>query len=187
MNLQNHFLVAMPGMIDPRFKRTVIYICEHNDEGAMGLIINQPIEITLDAMLEQIEIERDLPVDDPHSLDQPVLNGGPVAEDRGFVLHDAASTFTSSEKVSEHLTITTSKDVLETLGTQLAPAQFMVALGYAGWDAGQLESELVENSWLTVEADPAIIFDTPINERWNKAIAQFGVNSANLSSQAGHA
>ncbi|WP_087023895.1 YqgE/AlgH family protein [Thaumasiovibrio subtropicus] len=187
MNLKNHFLVAMPAMEDPRFKRAVIYVCEHNDEGAMGLIINHPIDIKLNAMLEQIELERDLPIDNPNSLEQPVLNGGPVAEDRGFVLHDPSIRFSSSEKVSEAITVTTSKDVLATLGTKLAPNKFMVALGYAGWDAGQLEKELVENSWLTVEADPGIIFSTPINERWAKAIEQFGVNSANLSSQAGHA
>ncbi len=187
MNLKNHFLVAMPAMEDPRFKHAVIYLCEHNDEGAMGIIINQPIDVKLDAMLEQIELDRDLPIDDPSSLNQPVLNGGPVAEDRGFVLHDPDSTFASSEKVSQTITMTTSKDILATLGTKLAPSTFMVALGYAGWDAGQLERELVDNSWLTVEADPQIIFSTPINERWKRAIAQFGFSSVNLSSEAGHA
>nr|WP_086940309.1 YqgE/AlgH family protein [Thaumasiovibrio occultus] len=187
MNLKNHFLVAMPGMSDPRFQHSVIYLCEHNDDGAMGLIVNQPIEVSLEAMLNQLDLDREWPIDNPNSLAQPVMNGGPVAEDRGFVLHDGGTRFTSSEQISDVVTVTTSKDVLITLGTQLAPERYLVALGYAGWEAGQLEAELAENSWLSVEADPNIIFSTPINERWSKAIAQFGFNSADLSSQIGHA
>lgn len=153
----------------------------------MGLVINQPINISVASMLDQIEIERDLTVVNPISLDQPVLFGGPVSEDRGFVLHKPKQEFGSSVILSEELTVTTSKDILSLLGTSEQPEQFVVALGYAGWDAGQLEQELAENSWLTIEADPIVIFDTPINERWEKALSHLGISAANLSSEIGHA
>ncbi|MGF1760174.1 YqgE/AlgH family protein [Photobacterium sagamiensis] len=187
MNLTNHFLVAMPGMQDPHFKRGVIYVCEHNEEGAMGLVINLPIEISVGSMLDQIEVERLLPVNNPDSLEQQVLNGGPVAEDRGFVLHKGKGNFDSSININEELSVTTSQDILPLLGTSEAPEKFLVALGYAGWSAGQLEQELVDNSWLTMEADSDIIFETPINKRWDKAVAKLGINSANLSIEKGHA
>ncbi|RXJ72296.1 YqgE/AlgH family protein [Veronia nyctiphanis] len=187
MNLKNHFLVAMPSMADDRFQNSVVYMCEHNDEGAMGLVINQAINISVANMLDQIEIERDLVVVHPVSLDQPVLFGGPVSEDRGFVLHKPAQLYGSSVELTDDLMVTTSKDILSLLGTSEQPDQFIVALGYAGWDAGQLEQELAENSWLTIEADPAVIFDTPINERWAKALSQLGISAANLSSEIGHA
>lgn len=187
MNLTNHFLVAMPGMQDPHFKRGVIYVCEHNEEGAMGLVINLPIEISVGSMLDQIEVERQLPVNNPESLEQQVLNGGPVAEDRGFVLHKRKGHFDSSIDINEEISITTSQDILPLLGTSEAPEKFLVALGYAGWSAGQLEQELVDNSWLTMEADSDIIFETPINKRWDKAVAKLGINSANLSIEKGHA
>jgi len=187
MNLTNHFLVAMPGMQDPHFKRGVIYVCEHNEEGAMGLVINLPIEISVGSMLDQIEVERLLPVNNPNSLEQQVLNGGPVAEDRGFVLHKRKGNFDSSININEEISVTTSQDILPLLGTSEAPEKFLVALGYAGWSAGQLEQELVDNSWLTMEADSDIIFETPINKRWDKAVAKLGINSANLSIEKGHA
>ena len=187
MNLTNHFLVAMPGMQDPHFKRGVIYVCEHNEEGAMGLVINLPIEISVGSMLDQIEVERLLPVNNPDSLEQQVLNGGPVAEDRGFVLHKGKGNFDSSININEEISVTTSQDILPLLGTSEAPEKFLVALGYAGWSAGQLEQELVDNSWLTMEADSDIIFETPINKRWDKAVAKLGINSANLSIEKGHA
>ncbi|MCC4801076.1 YqgE/AlgH family protein [Enterovibrio norvegicus] len=187
MNLKNHFLVAMPSMADERFKQSVIYLCEHNDDGAMGLVINQAINISVANMLEQIEVERDLDLTHEVSLDQPVLFGGPVSEDRGFVLHKPNQVFGSSISLSDQLTVTTSKDILSILGTHDEPDQFIVALGYSGWDAGQLEQELTENSWLTIEADPKVIFDTPINERWEKALNQLGISGLNLSSDIGHA
>ncbi|PSW18578.1 YqgE/AlgH family protein [Photobacterium sanctipauli] len=187
MNLTNHFLVAMPSMQDPNFKGSVVYICEHNDEGAMGIVINLPIEISVGNMLEQIEIERDLPVEDPSSLEQPVFNGGPVSSDRGFVLHNRIKNFSSSIDITDDVSVTTSKDILSLLGTHEAPDNFLVALGYAGWDAGQLEQELAENSWLTTEANPDVVFNTPVNERWHKAIAQLGISSAHLSIDKGHA
>ncbi|MGF1726969.1 YqgE/AlgH family protein [Photobacterium nomapromontoriensis] len=187
MNLTNHFLVAMPSMQDPNFKGGVVYICEHNDEGAMGIVINLPIEISVGNMLEQIEIARDLPVNNPSSLEQPVFNGGPVSADRGFVLHNKSGCFSSSIDITDHVSVTTSKDILSLLGTSEAPEQFLVALGYAGWDAGQLELELAENTWLTTEANPDVVFNTPISERWNKAIAQLGINATHLSIEKGHA
>ncbi|WP_064601970.1 YqgE/AlgH family protein [Photobacterium sp. J15] len=191
MNLTNHFLVAMPSMQDPHFKGSVVYICEHNEDGAMGLVINLPIDISVGNMLEQIDIERDLPLENPTSLEQPVFNGGPVSGDRGFVLHmnlkPEHNDFSSSIDITEKLSITTSKDILALLGTSEAPEKFLVALGYAGWGAGQLEQEMAENTWLTMEADPDVVFNTPISERWDKAIARLGISSAHLSIDKGHA
>ncbi|CZF78828.1 hypothetical protein GMA8713_00731 [Grimontia marina] len=187
VNLKNHFLVAMPSMADERFQQSVVYMCEHNEDGAMGLVINQPINISIANMLDQIEVEREQDVTHPVSLDQPVLFGGPVSEDRGFVLHKNPKLFGSSVQLSDELTVTTSKDILSILGTTEEPEQFIVALGYAGWDAGQLEQELAENSWLTIEADPKVIFETPINERWEKALKQMGIDALNLSTDIGHA
>ncbi len=187
VNLKNHFLVAMPSMADERFQHSVVYMCEHNEDGAMGLVINQPINISIAKMLDQIEVEREQDVTHPVSLDQPVLFGGPVSEDRGFVLHKNLKLYGSSIQLSDELTVTTSKDILSILGTTEEPEQFIVALGYAGWDAGQLEQELAENSWLTIEADPKVIFDTPINERWEKALKQMGIDALNLSADVGHA
>ncbi|MBL4828349.1 MAG: YqgE/AlgH family protein [Aliivibrio sp.] len=186
MDLKNHFLVAMPTMKDPFFQRSVVYICEHDEEGAMGLLINQPIDISLESMLEQIEVKRDLPLNHQNSLKQPVLNGGPVSDDRGFVLHITKDKYASSLEMSYQLSVTTSKDILAILGTSDQPEKFLVTLGYSGWDAGQLEKELTNNTWLTIEADPSVIFDTPINERWNKAVQKLGINVANLSSDVGH-
>ncbi|MGF1715042.1 YqgE/AlgH family protein [Photobacterium chitinilyticum] len=189
MNLTNHFLVAMPSMQDPNFKGSVVYVCEHNDDGAMGIVINLPIDISVGNMLEQIEVERDLPVNNPASLEQPVFNGGPVSGDRGFVLHLHLQKghFSSSINITEQVSVTTSKDILPLLGTMESPEKFLVALGYAGWTSGQLEQELAENTWLTTEADPDVVFNTPINERWDKAVAQLGISSAHLSIDTGHA
>ncbi|KJG20792.1 hypothetical protein UB37_12990 [Photobacterium iliopiscarium] len=187
MNLTNYFLVAMPTMEDPNFKHSVIYVCEHNDEGAMGIIINQPIEISIVDMLDQIDIERTQPLINPISIEAPVLNGGPVAEDRGFVLHTIQADYSSSTTITPQLAVTTPLDILAQLGTQQAPQQFIVALGYAGWDVGQLEQELANNNWLTIEADSDIIFSTPIDQRWQQALAKLGITPANLSSDIGHA
>ena len=187
MNLTNHFLVAMPGMKDPYFQRSVIYVCEHNEEGAMGLMINTPIDITIGKMLEKVDLESAHPKLLTESLDKPVLNGGPVSEDRGFILHQPKDEYESSIKMTDQIFVTTSKDILGVLGTEAEPNHYIVALGYAGWEPGQLEIELSENSWLTVEADPNVMFDTPINERWQKAVQMLGIDVAQLSSQIGHA
>ncbi|WED22209.1 YqgE/AlgH family protein [Vibrio sp. JC009] len=187
MNLANHFLVAMPGMQDPFFQRSVIYICEHTDEGAMGIVVNAPIDITVGGMLQQVEVEPDQPQVNPQSLSQQVLSGGPVSEDRGFILHRPKDKYHSSIQMTDDLSVTTSKDILGVLGTEAEPKDYIVALGYSGWTAGQLEHELAENSWLTVEADPSVIFDTPVQDRWNRAVKMLGIDAAQLSADAGHA
>jgi|SRR5690554_4991538 len=182
-SLQNNFLIAMPSLKDPFFERSVTYICEHNDEGAMGLVINQPIDLNLASLLEQIDIE----VASSQLDDTPVFAGGPVGTDRGFVLHTPQEGWRSSLQLSDKVMITTSKDILSALGTERAPRQFFLALGFAGWDAGQLEEELAENSWLTIPADSDILFEVPIKDRWEKATAQLGIDIWQLSSEAGHA
>ncbi|WP_049606235.1 MULTISPECIES: YqgE/AlgH family protein [Yersinia] len=187
MNLQHHFLIAMPSLQDPQFMRSVIYICEHNDEGAMGLVINRPMEqFTVETVLEKLKITPS-PRDPAIRLDKPVLAGGPLAEDRGFILHSPRGGFSSSISISSDTMITTSKDVLETFGTAEQPKNLLVALGYAGWQQGQLEQELLDNAWLTIEADTDILFHTPIAERWQAAANKLGINIFNIAPQAGHA
>lgn len=207
-SLENQFLIAMPSMGDPYFNKTVTYICEHNDEGAMGLIINSPVSISLHDLLKQIEDESDTSttneddasVNDNNeqtqtltksplltALEQPVLSGGPISQNRGFVLHSTQSGWKSSLALSKDIMITTSKDILLALGTEKAPEQYMVTLGYAGWGPGQLEKELKDNSWLTIEAESELIFNTPIELRWKKATEMLGIDIAHLSSDIGHA
>lgn len=205
-SLQNQFLIAMPSLGDDYFNKTVTYICEHNDEGAMGLIINMPVNITLFDLLKQIEendkeqenkdnstldaetkpvSEENIALD--HSLEQLVLSGGPISQNRGFVLHRTQPGWSSSLALNDDIMITTSKDILLALGTNKAPEQFMVTLGYAGWGPGQLETELQANSWLTIDADSDILFNTPIEQRWQKATEKLGIDVAHLSSDIGHA
>ena len=205
-SLQNQFLIAMPSLGDDYFNKTVTYICEHNDEGAMGLIINMPVNITLFDLLKQIEEnDKELANEDKstpeaettatlkenisldHSLEQLVLSGGPISQNRGFVLHRTQPGWNSSLALNDDIMITTSKDILLALGTNKAPEQFMVTLGYAGWGPGQLETELQANSWLTIDADSDILFNTPIEQRWKKATEKLGIDIAHLSSDIGHA
>ncbi|PIJ48905.1 DUF179 domain-containing protein [Erwinia sp. OLTSP20] len=187
MNLQHHFLIAMPALQDPMFKRSVVYICEHNDEGAMGLVVNKPMDnLTIEGILKKLKIVAD-PRDESISLDKPVFTGGPLAEDRGFILHSAERTFASSIRVSDNTMITTSRDVLETLGTAEHPKQVLVALGYCAWEKDQLESELLDNAWLTTPANSQILFQTPIAERWREAARSIGVDIHNIINEAGHA
>ncbi len=200
-SLENQFLIAMPSLGDDYFNKTVTYICEHNDEGAMGLIINMPVNITLQDLLKQIEendLEESNKEQEPasttvknilldNSLEQLVLSGGPISQNRGFVLHRTQSGWKSSLALSDDIMITTSKDILMALGTEQAPEQFMVTLGYAGWGPGQLEAELQTNSWLTIDADSDILFNTPIEQRWQKATEKLGIDIAHLSSDVGHA
>ncbi|MFW0700593.1 YqgE/AlgH family protein [Pantoea sp. R13S299] len=187
MNLQHHFLIAMPSLQDPFFKRSVVYLCEHNEEGAMGLIINKPMEnLTVEGILKKLKISAD-DRDPSIKLDKPVFTGGPLAEDRGFILHSAQRTFTSSIRVSDNTIITTSRDVLESIGTASQPANVLVALGYCAWEKDQLENELMENAWLTTPANSNILFQTPISERWREAARSIGVDIHNMASDAGHA
>lgn len=188
INLTNQFLIAMPGMADERFAGSVVYLCEHNDQGALGLVVNKPVDINLGELFDKI----DLTLGDPTLAEQPVYFGGPVQTERGFVLHDAGPTdegptYSSTLNVPEGLAMTTSKDVLEAIARGEGPKRVLVTLGYSGWGAGQLEDELGRNGWLTVPADPAIIFDTPVDERYMKALALLGVDPRMLSQEAGHA
>ncbi|PKH22703.1 YqgE/AlgH family protein [Enterobacterales bacterium CwR94] len=186
MNLQHHFLIAMPGLQDPLFKRSVVYICEHNDDGAMGLIVNKPMEnLNVEDILKKLKIE---PAETPTTrLDKPVFAGGPLAEDRGFILHSNQGIFGSSIRVSDNTVITTSRDVLESLGTPKQPDHVLVALGYCAWEPNQLEGELMENAWLTAPAHSNILFHTPIAQRWREAAKSIGVDIHNIAGEAGHA
>lgn len=187
MNLQHHFLIAMPALQDPIFRRSVVYICEHNPEGAMGIIINKPLEnLKIEGILEKLKITPE-PRDESIRLDKPVMLGGPLAEDRGFILHTPPSNFTSSIRISDNTVMTTSRDVLETLGTDKQPSDVMVALGYSSWDKGQLEQEILDNAWLTAPADLNILFKTPIADRWRDAARLIGVDILTMPDVAGHA
>ncbi len=183
ISLQNHFLIAMPSLDDEFFQRSVVYLSEHNDKGAMGLVLNVPLDLNLFDLLQQMKLE-------PGNLElseRPVLAGGPVHTDRGFVLHTPMAGFHSSLRLTDELMLTSSLDILGTLGTAAAPERYLVALGYASWAAGQLEQELLDNSWLTCEADLALIFDVPLPQRWESAAARLGINVWQLSPEAGHA
>ena len=187
VSLANHFLIAMPAMADPSFSRTLTYICEHNAEGAIGIIVNRPTDMNLANLFERVDI-----VLKPGSPEQqfaalPVYFGGPVQTDRGFVLHRPAGDWQSSLTVNDEIALTSSRDILQTMGNAALPTQVLVSLGYAGWTAGQLEWELAQNAWLTVEANPDIIFGLPPEERLPAAMQSLGVNFANLSEVAGHA
>lgn len=191
-NLTNHFLIAMPGLQDEVFHRSVVYLCEHSDKGALGLIINKPCEISMTGLFEKLS----LPLLRKDLMDTPVFLGGPVQNDRGFVLHDATfsandqpdeAVYASTMAIAGGMEMTTSKDVLEAISSGFGPARVLVCLGYAAWGEGQLESELSENSWLTVAADPALIFELPFAQRYDKALKLLGLEAWMLSIDAGHA
>ena len=186
IDLTNQFLIAMPGMLDDTFARTVIYLCEHNEKGALGLVINKPIAIKLKNLFEKVELS----LDRDELAEQPVYFGGPVQTERGFVLHDKRpedqAPYNSTLSVPGGLAMTTSKDVLEALAGGSGPHRVLVTLGYSGWQAGQLEDELGRNGWLTVDADPAVIFDTPIEKRYDRALSLLGFDPLMLSQEAGH-
>lgn len=188
INLTNQFLIAMPGMGDGTFAGAVVYLCEHTDKGALGLVINKPIDIKLKNLFEKV----DLTLDREDLADQPVYFGGPVQTERGFVLHERQEgdgpRYNSSLPIpGGELEMTTSKDVLEALSHGAGPRRILVTLGYSGWSAGQLEDELGRNGWLTVAAAPEIIFDTPVERRYESALALLGIDPRMLSQEAGHA
>ena len=188
INLTNQFLIAMPGMADGTFTGAVVYLCEHSEKGALGLVINKPIDITLKNLFEKVELS--LTRDD--LAEAPVYFGGPVQTERGFVLHerqsDATSPYSSTLAIpGGGLDMTTSKDVLEALSNGAGPKKILVTLGYSGWGAGQLEDEIGRNGWLTVDAQPEVIFDTPIEQRYDRALALLGIDPRMLSQEAGHA
>ncbi len=188
INLTHHFLIAMPGLEDQAFAKSVIYLCEHSERGALGLIINKPSDITLKGLFAKVE----LPLHRADLSDALVFQGGPVQTERGFVLHESImpgqeSVYASTMSIPGGLEMTTSKDVLEALSTGAGPRKVFVSLGYSAWGEGQLESEISDNSWLTVAADTAVIFDTPVDQRYDKALLLLGLQSWMLSPEAGHA
>jgi len=192
INLTNHFLIAMPSLQDAVFARAVVYVCEHSERGALGLVINKPAEMRMAALFDKI----DLPLQRADLCESPVFQGGPVHTERGFVLHEPIvvpsdtpneSLYASTMTIPGGLEMTTSKDVLEALSSGAGPRRVLVSLGYSAWGEGQLESELGENSWLTVDADRTVIFDTPVEQRYDRALSLLGLQSWMISSQAGHA
>ena len=194
INLTNHFLIAMPRLEDEQFSRSVVYLCDHSERGALGLIINRPSDIKLKALFQKVDL--DLARDD--LVDVPGFHGGPVQTERGFVLHEALkgqssegqeasdAVYASTMVIPGGLEMTTSRDVLEALSQGGGPQRVMVTLGYASWGGGQLESEIAENTWLTVGADKRLIFDTPVADRWEQALGLLGLQSWMLSPDVGH-
>ena len=192
INLTHHFLIAMPGLEDESFARSVVYLCEHSERGALGLIINKPTDITLKGLFDKV----DLSLRREDLTQEPVFQGGPVQTERGFVLHEPMlmdkgdtdeSVYASTMTIPGGLEMTTSKDVLEALSTGAGPRRVLITLGYSSWGEGQLESELAENAWLTVAADLSVIFDTPVPERYDRALSLLGLQAWMLSPEAGHA
>ncbi len=188
INLTHHFLIAMPGLDDEAFARSVVYMCEHSDRGALGLVINKPSDINLQGLFDKVA----LPLRRNDLTESLVFQGGPVQTERGFVLHEcmlegAETVYASTMTIPGGLEMTTSKDVLEALSTGAGPRKVFVSLGYSAWGEGQLESEIYDNSWLTVEADLSLIFDTPVEQRYDKALMLLGLQSWMLSPEAGHA
>lgn len=181
--LTNQFLVAMPALEDPNFRESVTYICEHNAQGALGIVINRPTNVVLGDILKQLAIEPG----DRKAADTPIYNGGPVQPERGFVIHEPQGGWESTLKIGARIGITTSKDVLAAMARGAGPEKALVALGYAGWGAGQLEEEIKSNSWLSTPADMRIVFEVPVEQRWQAAAKLLGVDLSLLSGDSGHA
>ncbi|BBD80107.1 UPF0301 protein YqgE [Aerosticca soli] len=181
--MAGHFLIAMPRLTEPPFARAVAFLCQHDENGAVGLLINQVSEYRLGDVLAQLKLS----CEDPEIADRPVLIGGPVQQERGFVLHRDDGHWESSYRIDERWSVTTSRDILVALAAGEGPRQALLALGYAGWSAGQLEQELKENTWLTVEASDRVLFQTPLEERWSAAAGLVGIDPLQLPGYAGHA
>jgi putative transcriptional regulator len=173
----------MPSMMDPNFHQTVTFICEHSDQGALGIVINRPLDMDLGEIFQQLSLEQT----DPDLAASPILRGGPVQIEHGFVLHESKEKWDATATVADSIMVTTSRDILSAMASGKGPKRAVVALGYAGWGAGQLEAELSANAWLSVPASPDILFDTPFEERWSRAAEMLGVDLATMSTQAGHA
>ncbi len=183
VNLTHHFLIAMPNMADPYFSKSLTYICEHNEQGALGIVVNRAIDLTLSSLLDQL----DIPADNLEIGNTQVHFGGPVQMDRGFVLHQPLGQWQSTLQVNDNIGLTTSKDILQAVAHGAGPSKFFVTLGYAGWAPGQLEHEISLNAWLTVAADTSLIFDLSLETRFDAAMQLLGINASNLSEDAGHA
>jgi len=182
-NLTGHFLIAMPSLNDSFFNQAVTYICEHDEAGSFGLIINQQTDIHLKQVIKEMKIESD----EDYQSEQSVFIGGPVDQGRGFILHRPTGNWSSSLIVNDNVALTTSKDILQAIANNKGPEDCLVALGYAGWSAGQLEQEMADNTWLSCPADEQIIFNTPVEERWKAAAKLIGVDLSLMSNDAGHA
>lgn len=185
-NLANHFLIAMPSMQDPVFGGTVVYICEHNDNGVLGVVINKPTDMTMEVLFDRIDLKLSDSLS-PGVVNEPIMFGGPVQDDRGFVLHTPGTRYSSSLTVTDEVAFTTSIDVLEAVAAGDGPPRMLVSIGYSGWSPGQLEDEIGRNGWLTVGADPHVLFDLPVEERYTAAIRLLGIDPNMLALEAGHA
>lgn len=186
LNLANHFLIAMPAMQDPVFGGTVVYVCEHNDKGVLGVVINKPTDMTMETLFDRVDLKLAEGLR-ATVVDEPIMFGGPVQDDRGFVLHSPGGRYSSSLSVTDDVAFTTSIDVLEAVASGGGPARMLVSIGYAGWSPGQLEEEISRNGWLTVGADARVLFELPIEERYNAAIKLLGFDPLMLATEAGHA
>jgi len=188
INLTGQFLIAMPSMTDPYFSKTLTFICTHNQDGAMGVVINRPIDLNVANLFKQMKLE----IEFSPLLDKPLHFGGPVQQERGFILHNPKEEYNSTIVINNQIALTTSRDILEATANNCGPEKMLIALGYAGWTAGQLEDEMGRNAWLNLEAThtkdlQALIFDTPNQEKFDLAMRMMGLNLANLSDMAGHA
>ncbi len=181
--LTSHFLIAMPAMRDPNFEQTVTFICQHNEEGALGIVINRVVDLTIGDVLAQM----DIPKHNRTNSHAPVHYGGPVQSERGFIVHVGLGAWDSTLPVTDSIGLTTSRDILEAVARNEGPEQYLLALGYAGWASGQLENEIKQNAWLNGPADYDVIFNTPIDMRWSAAASLLGVDLNTMSSEAGHA
>ena len=182
-NLTNHFLIAMPAMQEGVFAGTLTYLCEHNENGALGIVVNRPISLTIGEMFDQVKIA----LNQPGLVKIPVYFGGPVQTEQGFILHSPLGNWEATMAINDEVGLTASRDILEAIARGEGPEHFLVALGYAGWGAGQLEQELLENAWLSAPASSTILFETPMEQRWTEAAALLGVDLTLLSHDAGHA
>ena len=186
--LTNHFIIAMPSLNDPNFEQSVSYICEHNNEGAMGVVINKPTNLTFAELCEQLEIE----ITDNDTANYPIYDGGPVEVDRGFILHTPVGDWESTLEVTKDIGLTMSQDIIEAIANGYSsdnnpPKHFIIVLGYAGWSEDQIEDEIAANTWLNVPATDEILFNTPTENRWTAAAASLGINLQTISSDIGHA
>jgi putative transcriptional regulator len=180
--LTNQFIIAMPNLADPNFFHTVAFLCQHNQDGALGIVINRPTDMKLGEIFKQMDIK----VTAPATAQIPVFAGGPVQQDRGFVVHTSGGDWHATMAVSETISLTTSRDVLEAIAAGEGPEQYLIALGYAGWGAGQLEKEIMDNSWLNTPYGKQVLFDTPVNLRWSAAAELIGIDINQLTAPAGH-
>ena len=186
LNLANHFLIAMPSIQDPIFGGTVVYVCEHNEKGVLGVVINKPTDMTMEVLFDRVDLKLGEGLRSS-VVDEPIMFGGPVQDDRGFVLHSPGGRYSSSLTVTDDVAFMTSIDVLEAVANGAGPARMLVSIGYSGWSPGQLEEELSRNGWLTVAADAHVLFDLPIEERYTAAIKLLGIDPLMLATEAGHA